>query len=422
MRIQTSLEFMILLGVVASVALFAIGTYARTILPQYKQFGTVAYANASNNTLVLSAPQQKPGLAVQFPYYTEIYKTAYVGAVFYNCSNGTVKLSASSTSLFFPVNGTEVSLKGLGTASLPFVPMRTGANSAKLSYLIACRGTTYNGTENLSTYTNGVGNVSGYSPYFAEITGRKELINYSLSGKSPIIYTTESTKCTKTDWNYNPLPIQYQCGTTSAWEYRVFSIYCYYNVGGTTTTTTCIYPHDTQYNTSGIGNITYSYNFILKISTPIGVIESNISSARAESALKLGNKTVGYANVVSVAYLGQQLSGGFLINGSKISLANESAYAEYVQAEENLYSVLNYYNKTLSYSQQIDQAIYEYNTSSENLINSKQQNNGCLSNENMVSCTPEQPFSYVINAHILNVAGISNETLQYSGSIINITD
>ncbi|MEM3781843.1 MAG: hypothetical protein QXT43_02695 [Candidatus Micrarchaeaceae archaeon] len=417
MRIQTSLEFIALLAAVSSVALFAIGAYARTIMPQYKQISG-SFSNVSSSTAPVYLPE-KPGFTAQLPYSTELYKTSYVGAIFYNCSNGTANLSAYSSSLFFPVKKAELALKGLGTDSLPFVPTRTGNNSAELYYEIKCNGVGYSGAENLSTYTSAVSNSSEQSLYFAEIADRNERVNYSLGSESPIIYTTESTQCTKTDWNYNPLPIQYQCGTTSAWEYRTFSIYCYYNVGGTTTTTTCIYPHNTQYSTSSIGNATYSYSFLLKIRTPLGIAESNLSNAQQYSAIKLGNETIGSASVESVSYFGSGLSGGVLINGSVFSLANASAYAAYVQASDNLYSVLDYYNKTLDYSQQIYQAIYAYNVSSESLIGSRSQGSECLFNKGHMSCVPSQPFDYVIAAHI-NASGMGNETLQYAGSVINI--
>ncbi|MGC8676354.1 MAG: hypothetical protein ACP5T3_02455 [Candidatus Micrarchaeia archaeon] len=418
MRIQTSLEFLVLLSVVASLALVAISAYVKNIMPQYRMFGAFAANSSVVEVNSSKSVSESPSAVVLMPPNTTISKASYLNVVFYNCSDGSANMSVNSASLFFQKASASERVEGIATESLPFVPTKEGIDAASIYYSLSCGNRTLSSNQTVYTFASGA--ASNYSAlYSMSISNRSEHVDYPLQQTSPIIYTTQSTSCTRTNFWYQPLPIQYQCGTADAWEYRVFSIYCYYNVGGTTTTTTCIYPHDTQYNTSSLGNATYAYAFTLSISSPLGALSARMSSSRQKNPLMLGNRQVGYAEVENVSYIGKLLEGGVLSNASEMYVANASAYDAYLQAKENLYSVLNYYNTTLSYSQQIYQALYEYNSSAQALIAGMKAAHA-VAIANAIISDPEYPFDYVINAYVENVTGLGNETMQYMGSVVNL--
>ncbi len=305
---------------------------------------------------------------------------------------------------------------------MQFIPVSSGYDSARFSYVLFCNGSEYSGNVVRSTYASYSSSNQGNSSllYSAKLFSRNLSLVYGLDQQAPIIYTTESTHCTYTNFVYNPLPIGAQCGTDNVWAYRVFSLWCYYDVGGTDSKTTCIYPHNTSYATRTIlSNYSLQYSLSLEIYTPIGVLRATLNNSHESAPLTFYNTTVGYAEVANASYAGELLSGGLLYNMSNYSIVNESAYSQYLTARSNMYSVLAYYNSTQTYSSQIYQAIYEYNKSAQNLLN----NLGkapCSASGNELYCRAQYPADFVINAYVTRNISISNATLQYLGSIINL--
>ena len=430
MEAQTSLEFLIILSTIAALSLSTIAFYAKNINTQKNILYALWPSSQNTSNTEPMHVSDKPEVAAVMQIQTTLGKPAEAQIIFYGCPSGSASITATSQSLLFSQNTTDISVNGFAIATFTFIPISTGTNKASLSYVLYCNGNRSTGSFLLNTYSKPEQSANLTQLYYASISNAKENIEYSTGNKEPIIYTTETTHCTYTDFNYNPYPIGVQCGTTNAWEYRVFSIWCYYNVGGTDTKTTCIYPHNTQYATASINSdaMSYAYNFTLKIGTPVGTLTSNISSAENTSPLMLFGRQVGYVTVANVSSENVPLQGGLLFYNNTSRIINESAYSQYEQASSNLYSVLAYYNSTLSYSQQIDQAIYAYNKIANQIINttdSKPATGACAVNSTIenttIICKAAYPFSYIITAHVANALGIGNETLSYMGSTITLS-
>ncbi len=426
MRIQTSLEFLTILGVVSAMALLVIGAYSNTIAKQSRfessflssQLLQDKLPNGSSSSEIEGTPSE----IVFMQQSSTVGQVAYAQFAFFNCSKGYANISANSSALAFPQGSMHIGVQSIGIGTMQFIPLSSGYDSAKFSYVLFCNGSEYSGNVVRSTYASYASSDQGNSSvlYSAKLLSRNLSLAYGLAQQAPIIYTTESSHCTYTNFVYTPLPIGAQCGTNNVWAYRVFSIWCYYNVGGTNSETTCIYPHNTSYATRTIlSNYSLQYSLLLEIYTPIGVLKATLNNTRRSTPLRLYNNTVGYAEVANASYVGEPLSGGLLYNMSNYSIVNESSYSQYLTARSNMYSVLAYYNSTQSYSSQIYQAIYEYNESAQNLLH----NLGkapCSVSSNELYCRAQYPIDFVINAYVTRNISIGNATLQYLGSVINL--
>jgi len=416
MRIQASLEFLVLASVVALLALSVISYYLPIYRSESRIEGIAFAINASANSQA-----QRPLLRAYPKVELFLNNVSYFGKIGYlqmlveDC-NGYAVLNASSSKLVFLSNLSNLSVDGLGIISLPYFPTAIGLANVRAGYSLHCGNETYSNSTNLSTYVLSTTNSS--TPIYARLDSAKEDISYPLANPLPIIYTTQSTRCTLTNFFYQPLPLQDQCGTPDVWGYEQFSIWCYYNVGGTTTTTTCIYPHNTTYATSNITGALPIYSFLLHIYTPFGVLNSSLNTT-ASAPVYLGLREVGTAHVENVTFFPNTsiLESGVVWRNATGFLAKPAAFKAYVDAQRSMYSTLAYYNSTLTYSPNIYQAISDYEDAAKSLLNSSV-NASCSVVANSVVCGASMPFEYLINVHL---HGINlNTSLQYLGSEINI--
>ena len=272
MRIQTSLEFLVLTAVVALLSLSVISYY----LPIYRSESRIAGASYAvldpGNSLNMEVAKFRiaPKTELFLDNVSYLGKLGYLQMLVEGC-NGSAELYAFSNSLVFLSNSSKLSIDGFGILSLPYMPASAGLANVQATYRLNCGNISYSNSSVLSTYVSSSSNSS--VQIYAKFDSVKEGVNYQLADPVPIIYITQSTRCTLTNYfSYKPLPLPFQCGTSNVWGYELFSIYCYYNVGGTDTTTTCLYPHDTYYATSNITGASPTYSFILRIYTPFGLL------------------------------------------------------------------------------------------------------------------------------------------------------
>ena len=108
-------------------------------------------------------------------------------------------------------------------------------------------------------------------------------------------------------------------------------------------------------------------------------------------------------------------------NGKYVPV-NESAYAQYQQALENLDEKLSYYNQTSvdgPTQSAIEQAVSSFNKASNILVESGPGNSTCAISGNVLECTPAGLFTYTINVNISKIT-VQNQTLYAQGSQINV--
>ncbi len=426
MKIQTSLEFLIILGVVSALALVAVSEYAKNVLPQVGAFENAKFNVSANGSYAWEAQGSKieeyflisPELSIGVP--------SYIQAVFYNCTNGSANFSAVSSSLEFPNNNAVLKVNGIGTASLQFIPLKAGPANVLVSFSARCEGNITKGTlllESEITKYNSSGERSYDSgpEYSAYIENESINVTYPLFERYGIFYTTQKTRCTLVNFFYQPLPIKSQCGTTSAWEYRVFSSECYWGIGGTTTSTTCIYPHNTSYTTASISpEYSAKYSFVLVLQSPVGELEASFTNGSNFSDITLNGKKVGYAKIENYEIIARPVGGGIIIRNSSCYAANSTAYAEYLQARNDLLNVLDYVNTTQSYSGELYLDLYAYNKTVQYLLSSKEPMHFCSSSNYTVSLSEHPPAFFAINAYVNKSLGLPNGTAYFLGSEINI--
>ena len=416
MRQQTSLEFLIIASAIGVLVLFAIMQYGG-IVKQYKNAPGVLIDN-------YSAPEnpvyyQKPFLEASIPAVSSPNYQNELAIAAYGCSNGTVSMSLNSTSVGFSVDSITQKFYNVWVYEDGFTPS-VGLNNVHLTYEILCDGSLYNGSESLSTMYSQGGTQSLNCAYLSE---RNESISYGIQ-KQEVLSLTEFSHCTYEDFFYAPYPIQFQCGSANAWQYRVSSSLCSSN-GGSLTETECIVPEETGYNISAINQYQtgYAYSANLTI-TGTYPLDSRISSADRENVVYYGGEAVGNATVENVS--SEQTNPGIvLVYGQKTGYVNYTYMSGYDQARNNLYSLLAYYNSSeVSYdvASGIQQEVAAYNYSETQLIsaaNSVAQIECTVQNGSM-TCPAKYPFYYMINATILPKYVYQNQTLSYEGSIIRV--
>ena len=415
MKLQASLEVLIITGAIGLLILAATTQYAK-VLGQEKATPDLSYSN-------YSIPQnpayfQRPYAIASIPAYSSPQGQNYLSIAAYGCSNGTIKIAINSTGMVFSSGSLSSSFYNAGLWEDGFIPS-LGLDRASVAYSILCSAQHYNGTYELNTVYLQPGNQTQYS---ASISGRDESIYYKLEG-STIQNLSSSSHCTYQSWTYYTYPILYQCGTNDAWEYMVSSGTCASN-GGPFTETACIVPGPSAYNLSSISQAAhYSYSMNLTI-TAGATFSSRISSGNAIAPIIYMGQVVGNVSVENVSSQ-QSPPGGAVLSGAKTGYVNSTYLGEYENALSNLGSVLGYYNSSWVSSDiasEIQQTASSYDNYKNQMIaesgNTVQY--GCEPVAGMLHCNATYPFYYIINARISPKYFTGNQTISYEGSVIRV--
>ena len=264
--------------------------------------------------------------------------------------------------------------------------------------------------------------ISGHGFLCAYITKRNESTIYN-SQEQEVPYLYVSSHCTFEDFFYNPYPINAQCGSYDAWQYRVSLTYCSY--GGVQTETICVNPQGTGYNASILNPYQSSYEYSANI-TIVGAhaFNSRISSANKSSPMYYSGILVGNTSVENVTS-SQTSPAALLIHGENTYLINYTYASEYEQARSNLFRLLEQYNSSWvspGISSEIQQDVSEYNYYEGQLVSATDNNtlSVCKKEGSSISCPAEYPFYYLINATLIQQYSYGNQTLSYAGSVIRV--
>ena len=418
MKQQTSLEFLMIAGAISVLILFAIMQYG-TIINQYKGVPNVSLDNYS----VPENPvyYQKPYLEASMPAVSSSGYQNELNLATYGCANGTISISLSSANITFSTYNLTERFYNVWTYQDGFAPS-AGLNRARLTYKISCSGSVYNGSEEMSTvYSHAVGQL----PYSAYLSGRNESIDYAAQ-KQEIMALGTSSHCTYENFFYSPYPIQDQCGTTDAWQYLVSTAACASN-GGPGTETVCVNPEESGYNISTTSQ--YQTEYVYTVNLTIAgtyALNSRILSSSKKNPVYYDGQPAGNASVENVTS-SQGNPNIVLISGLKTGYVNYTYVSEYDQAENNLDSLLAFYNSSdvsSSVYSEIQQVVSSYDNSETKLIT--ESNNAtqikCTMESNSIMCPAEYPFYYVINATISPKYLSGNQVVSYEGSTIKVFD
>ncbi len=423
MRAQASLEFILITSAIAAISLSAISLYGKNLAVQRTLLGAISNTTPTNyGQPPQAAGVDNPQIAVYVPVNSMSYAGSSLQAIAYGCAHGTMNLTLSSPSVFFSKNRSSAGISDVAVLSMAFEPLMRGPNTIDVQYTLSCGNATESGSESLSTYAAAPSGNSSVMSYSAYISNRTEKIEYGLEAPTQVINLTEWNYCTQTNFWGSPLPISTQCGA-STWGYMVFSGYCYYTKGVSTTSTYCIAPAATGYSTSGISDAaSYLYGFSLSLSSPFGIMRAAINGSGA-SELTLGNETVGLVSVADVGASEQAPEVTLINDGNGYYAADPAALSQYLQAKNSLYGTLHYYNSTGvddPTQSAIQQSISSFIGASKSLRSGVPGGTSCNVSGGEYIYEPSSPFTYVINVNVSRNLLAENQTLYYMGSEINL--
>jgi len=417
LKLQTSLEFILILGAVSLLALSVVSVYSNKMGQAKTIIGlnlTVPRENASYTQGIFN-------ISAYAPLHTNVgleYSLDYVII----CPEGYANISIYAPNMLLSEDKINRSINNIFAGYIYFVPERSGSEDIRLSYNALCNGAKYNGTLLLPTYTTYLSfeNSSGIGSF--SITKRNEFIKYNYSGVENVFAITTWSHCSL--WHGIPysMDIVAQCGTSNAWDYFMFNEYCYVQNEGVGATT-CIYPTQTAYNLSTINSYdhTFLYNFSMQIDYQGLLMSATFNNTECTKVFQ-GNAKIGIACIANISGIGPLNYASLISNGTKSGIANQTLYQSYSQARNNLYSTLDFFNGssiTSSEQSQINSAISYYSKVASDLEKYGFENeSNCNIKSSYVICKPVYPLAYVINA-TLNES-IVNTTLYFQGSILNL--
>jgi len=421
MKLQASLEFLLTLSIIGVLIAGVIAIYGSSISHQKMLIGNLLKNESQPYTAEATNTSADFGYIIYMPLNSTIGSKSSMQVVFYGCSNGSASLSAVSNSIMLQTSTEKIQISNIGIANIAFEPIVSGVDTVQLKYTALCGGL-HNGSITEATLASYPSFAFSATPA-AYISNRSEKVAYHVGDTAELYGIKMWGHCTLYNFWYNPLPISVQCGTNNAWEYMMFSDYCYTTNQGPDSTT-CIVPIGLGYNISTAEQYpsNYLYSIDLSLSVPNYTMSSALQSSISMSNITMNGMTVGNAHVAWIS--GSSIGGGMHIiqNGTSYAAANETYYETYIQAKENMYALLSYYNTTsISGSAQsmIQASIDAYINSVDKLISTRQGTGSCSVVGSSLECTPTQPLEYGIDADL--ILPIANTTADYDGSIINIT-
>jgi len=422
MRMQASLEFLIILSVISLLSLSTIVLYKGNLASSNQLLSKILSKNALQGNASLSPSPTTPQVLIYLPQNSTLGKPNRMEIATFGCDNGSLSIAITSQSLYFPQNSMSFAVNGLSIVPLYFTPLLAGFGLINLSYNYGCNGAEQKRTLSLTTYSSdSTSQVSGAS-LSAYIGSRNETIIYGLVNDGKVESISEFGHCTYAGM-FGPTGIGQQCGTANAWSYSVFSSYCY-STSNYYTATTCIVPTSTDYGLSSTDPSKYRLKYSFKLGLYYNSINlsSNLSN-NSSSELFLGNNAVGSAEVESSFSPAPMLNSNFLSNNGNETVVNQFEYGQYLQAKNNLYNTLSFYNQSYVSSDiqsSIESAVSAYIKASNNLMNiTGSQNSACSYSDSNYTCMASSPFSYQINATVNGIT-FGDGTVSYLGSTINL--
>ena len=418
MKIQASVEFLLVTSTIGALMVIMLSTYNHTISSNQSKFENFSNLNLSTYDPQTIGPQNME-VDIFLPQSSVIDTPNIMRLVAYGCS-GSIKLNFSSKSALFSQNSLNATVNGLAAYNIYFTPLDLGYNQISVKSTVSCGNLTSIENTSYSTYGNKQNIQMQTSQLTATILNRNESYVYPILDDGNVMQMQVFTHCTYANgWG----PTRQQCGSGGEWSVSIFSDVCY-QTSSYYTETYCFVPIDSNYEAMSAGetNTSLRYNFTLKINSENFSVASNISGKNS-SQLVLNNVDIGNAVVVNASGVPQQASQNFLYGPKGTFPIDSSDYQAYLSGKSSLYSQLSAYNGS-EVSPDIASALESMGLNYVNTVNKLLNSSGaigkgCVFNQGNYICTSQYPFSYIINA-TLNGWGITNTTIQYLGSYINV--
>ena len=435
MRLQTSLEYILILAAVASMAVAVMGAYNGFAVRQKASiYGLIGNETGSRQLNGSAAPAGYPAyLYAQMPSLIYLNRSSSLYLVFSLPGGSSISYAEAESPAWVSVlPGAYRNVSGsVGLLSFSVIPRAQGQFAIHLLVQLAginstFRNITVQGYSALPAQLNASEPPATLS---ASIVRHNESVLFGVSMPNQTLYATEWSHCIETNFWGNPLPTGQQCGGAQ-WEYFQWSTSC--DQGAWLDTVTyCVELLGTNTSVSTIGQSqSYSYNITLGLHGGGLNLSSNLSSTRNSSPLMSGGLAYGNATVHGqpVGDAPQPYYDLVVLNTpGGLRAANQSGYYAYRQALDSFVSTMDYYNgSSPADPSPIQTAMGAFNLASRQLSDSPQAGlQGCgmvrLNGSVSYACRPFSPLVYGnITAYVHGGLAAGNQSLFVDGSAINV--
>lgn len=440
MKLQSSIEFIVILTIVGVFSVFVLSQYLH-----FQNLQLLAYNKVENSILTSEQSNQSTGSSINIsldltpviPNVTYIGKPNSMQAVLsypqnYEAKSVSVKLLQGNAAVF-PNNYSDIQQSAFNILSFSVIPNSSGAISFSVSALLSDGTNTVNLTKYVSSYSifqNASGsNSSGATAHLSDIN---ESYMYLLGNQTPITALYVWNRCPiLTGQQYWDLANELvQCGPNT-WGFYWDNLECAYPDHGQYY---CISSNSTQFSAKTPSKISYNrYNISLNVQDGSTSFKSILSNATPNAAiLDKNGVTHGEASVNSAYGYGfmpppyQSYIALFDQNfGRILNLIN---YTKYSNQKLSTVSLLQEYNGSWmnGSSTTVAQIIYEVGLTNKYENSLTNANNASLSgceyspgiSNQFIVCPAENQFYYNITATLYNSS--INQSINYEGSIINL--
>lgn len=438
MKLQTSLEFIVLLSAVALFSVFVLSQYLHLQGVQ-----KAAYETLDNQTLYNINDSNSPlNYSNSLSLIPIVPNTSYTGKnnnleviVAYPPSYKLESLRVNSMPniSILPPTLTNVPYSPIEALTFAYLPKEAGQlKFAVVAVFDNASGHVRNMTEIAYSYAlqqNASSNASAGNDFVASIGNRSEAVLFPVAQQSDVIKVRSWSHCAyhnTTGRESEP----WQCGSNT-WGFIVNDNTCnpfwwdgqdrYY----------CFSENKTG---SKIGALTpqqdYKYSADLSLDNSSYTLEAHFTNSSNNASLEQTNTTeTGHIQVDGV-YASGVLPPPYMVyavrnDSGRLVAVNYSYYENYSSTESSLVNILKINNGTwvdnnnLNYVQKtlLSLAAYEQELINAQPVSSSSCTFYTTSSQASYSCEPEVPFSYYITVFINSYTGI-NQSLQYMGSSI----
>ena len=420
MRVQASLEFLIvassLVALCAAALVFYMGSPALAVVRSFASYNSPVQQTYNGVYSPEGIPEVSWSLGGGFEKGVE--GTFYV--VFYGCEQGSVDLHLNSGSGSLLDSSYKVNLSGPYILQGYFTPYDSGMFAINATYSILCSGSSYENSMTIRGYASGAESGGGASFSVVGLSQNVSAYYPAPSAGSGMYYTTEVTHCTYYDFWDQAESVAQQCGTPDAWDYMVFSNYCYADKG-IISKVYCARKSGGYGIASNSTATNYSYRLHLSLETERGVINSTIASGERNASVYLGNVVVGTAH----SAMSSPPPGFYAVagDGGEYRL-NQGSYSSFLSSERYATGMLAYYNSTevtSGESAQIQEAIGSEGNMYQKAVSGLNATGGyCRIEGNSAICYGMKNASFNIYVSLPAGFGSINGSSTYDGSVVYV--
>ncbi len=429
MKLQSSIEFLAILSVVAIFCVAVLGLYISFNHSQKSEYSALDNYTAinpqSNTSSVASGGIYLYG---SIPSQILINKSNNFEVLLsYPSDYKVAKVTATSGTTILPSQYGTLNYSPIDVLSFSALPSKVGPVSINITAEFVSQNSTVDKSVTLQSFAalSGSGGTNGTAEFNVKLVRNNESIIYPLQKPAGIDRFSTLNHCAWYDFWGNREGVDGQCGSYNAWGFVVGDGSCNW-WRGTYDRYYCIYPGATGTNEIGIGtNDSAHFNTTLYLRNSSSLYTANLSSANESSSLFKSGSVTGSASSNGVffqpiapypyyTYAVLQSSQGTTI----VPLSNYSRYSTNVSQLESTLKLYNNSGVSGQTFQYVMSGIAFANQSEEGLVNAKAVSNGCSISGLSFVCKPATPFEYTIDVAIDN--STANQSVPYLGSVINI--